>query len=230
MTLTGQVFPIMSGGLSKERVLETWQSIKNNLYDKELGGFRLNTDFGSLYLDLGRAFGFAYGDKENGAVFSHMVVMLAHAMYEADFADEGNASLASLYKMATSVKAASYPGLPEYFNSQGQGLYLYLTGSASWFIYTILEEIVGIKYSLGDLIIEPKLIRENFKKDSIKVGYLLHGKKFEVKFTKGKSKTRYLIARVFLNDQELLHEPNRCLIKKTQFDHLTHVSILIELA
>ena len=30
-------------------------------------------------------FGFAYGEKENGAVFSHMTVMFAYALYQRGF-------------------------------------------------------------------------------------------------------------------------------------------------
>ena len=38
-------------------------------------------------------FGFAYGEKENGAVFSHMAVMYANALYRRGFAREGNKAL-----------------------------------------------------------------------------------------------------------------------------------------
>ena len=102
---------------------------------------RLNTDFGSTYPDLGRAFGFSYGDKENGAFFNHMVVMLAHALYQRGFSKEGRGVFDSIYKMAASKTAKIYPGIPEYFDRKGRGLYLYLTGSASWYIYTLLERI-----------------------------------------------------------------------------------------
>ena len=34
-------------------------------------------------------FGFAYGEKENGAVFSHMAVMYANALYKQGFIKEG---------------------------------------------------------------------------------------------------------------------------------------------
>ncbi|MEN8078790.1 hypothetical protein ABFP60_17620, partial [Clostridioides difficile] len=41
---------------------------------------------------------------------------------------------------------------------RGRGLYNYLTGSASWLLLTMVEEVFGIKGDLGDLIIEPKLV------------------------------------------------------------------------
>ncbi|MFA5095002.1 MAG: cellobiose phosphorylase, partial [Candidatus Omnitrophota bacterium] len=107
------------------------------------------TDFKSLYMDLGRAFGFAYGDKENGAFFNHMVVMLANALLKRGYVKEGREAFDSIYNMASSDRARIYPMIPEYFNNEGRGLYFYLTGSASWYIYTLMEEVLGIKYSFG---------------------------------------------------------------------------------
>ena len=55
-----------------------------------------------------------------------------------------------------------YPGIPEYINRKGRGMYSYLTGSASWFLLTMLTEVFGIRGHLGDLVLEPKLVREQF--------------------------------------------------------------------
>ena len=46
MTLTGQVFSIMSGMATNEEVEKIIISVDQFLKDKELGGYRLNTDFG----------------------------------------------------------------------------------------------------------------------------------------------------------------------------------------
>src|SRR4029077_10293916 len=62
MTLTGQVFPIMSGVATNEQVAQSFAAVKRYLHDKKLGGFRLNTDFKEIQLELGRAFSFAYGE------------------------------------------------------------------------------------------------------------------------------------------------------------------------
>ncbi|BCZ45557.1 hypothetical protein psyc5s11_16240 [Clostridium gelidum] len=35
------------------------------LYDKSIGGYRVNTNFNEVKTDLGRMFGFVYGHKEN---------------------------------------------------------------------------------------------------------------------------------------------------------------------
>ena len=102
MTLTGQVFSIMSGMATDEEVKGVISSVDQFLKDKELGGYRLNTDFGvEHYLDLGRAFGFAYGTKENGSFFSHMNVMYAAGLYQRGFARDAHQVLQSIYRMAS---------------------------------------------------------------------------------------------------------------------------------
>lgn len=166
MTLTGQVFPIMAEIADAERTGAIVKSVQTHLFDKKLGGIRLNTDFGGPQPDLGRAFSFSYGDKENGAVFSHMVVMYANALYRRGFVNEGHAALSSLYKMATdTAKSRMYPGLPEYFDGSGRGLYCFLTGSASWYVYTLLCQVFGVRGEGGDLLISPKLVPDQFAKN-----------------------------------------------------------------
>lgn len=163
MTLTGQVFPIMSGVATNEQVQQSFAAAKKYLQDKKLGGFRLNTDFGSEPPPLGRAFAFAYGEKENGAFFSHMAVMFANALYRRGFAEEGHEVLSSIYKMALNTEIAKiYPGIPEYFNGEGRGLYHYLTGSASWYLLTLVTQVLGVRGEWGDLRLAPKLMASEF--------------------------------------------------------------------
>ena len=119
MKLASQVFAIMSGCATDEQIRKIWQSIKKYLKDPVLGGFRLGTDFRTVYMDFGRAYGFAYGDKENGAFFNHMNVMLANALYKRGFIKEGHEVFDSIYKMSTSGAARIYPMIPEYFNNEG---------------------------------------------------------------------------------------------------------------
>ena len=145
------------------------QSVNKYLKDPALGGFRLNTDFGlKNYLDLGRAFGFAYGTKENGAFFSHMNVMYAFALYKGGFVKEGYEVLRSIYKMCMDTeKSKIYPGIPEYFDSLGRGRYHYLTGSASWYILTQVIQVYGVRGLEGDLLLSPKLMKEEFSEQGI---------------------------------------------------------------
>ncbi|MBF0570891.1 MAG: cellobiose phosphorylase [Candidatus Omnitrophica bacterium] len=169
MTLTGQVFSVMSGMASGKEVEDIISSVDKYLKDKKLGGYRLNTDFGvSHYLDLGRAFGFAYGTKENGAFFSHMSVMYAAALYQRGFARAGYKVLQSIYRMAIDGgRSKIYPGIPEYFDSEGRGMYHYLTGSASWLVLTQLNHAFGVRGFSGDLMLAPQLVKEEFNKKGI---------------------------------------------------------------
>lgn len=163
MTLTGQVYPIMAKTASEDRVERIIDAVDRFLWDKHLGGVRLNTDFGELQPWLGRAFSFAFGEKENGAVFSHMAVMYANALYQRGFAKEGHRVLKSLYQMASNTaRSRIYPGLPEYFNNEGRGRYMYLTGSASWYILTLLTQVFGVRGENGDLLLAPQLDPSHF--------------------------------------------------------------------
>ena len=111
-------------------------------------------------------FGFAYGEKENGAVFSHMAVMFANALYKRGFVKEGHRALNALYRQSVHFETSRiYPGIPEYFNSRGKGMYHYLTGAASWYMLTVITEMFGAKGCAGNLMLEPKLERQQFDLD-----------------------------------------------------------------
>jgi cellobiose phosphorylase len=140
MMLASQAFAVLSGVATDEQVRVIIGSVDKYLLDRKLAGYRLNTDFADPMLDLGRAFSFSYGDKENGAIFSHMVVMYAYALLSRGFKKEGERALQSLYKLAVDTRASRiYPCLPEYFDLSGRGMYSYLTGSASWYLLTLLS-------------------------------------------------------------------------------------------
>ena len=42
-----------------------------------------------------------------------------------------------------------YPGIPEYINDRGRGMYTYLTGSASWYMLTLVTEAFGVRGTSG---------------------------------------------------------------------------------
>ena len=151
MMLTGQVFAIMGGVAGDGQVEQITRAADHYLYRPEIGGYRLNTDFHELKFDLGRMFGFAYGDKENGAVFSHMAVMYANALYRRGFVQEGWKALKTLADTALDFDTSRiYPGIPEYFRSDGRGMYHYLTGAASWYMMTMITQAFGVRGEAGD--------------------------------------------------------------------------------
>lgn len=232
MMLTTAAFSLMSEALPKAKIKSIWKMVKKHLYDKKLKGFRLNTDFQlSSYFDLGRAFSFSYGDKENGAFFNHMVVMLAFSLYRNNFVKEGNEVLSSIYQMHK--KGDIPPTIPEYFNSQGKGLYLYLTGSASWFIYTLFSEVLGIKFQCGDIIIQPKLTYENFFTSKIRVNFktFFEGKHNNINLTyiqkKKPQQNIYRLKEVYLENKKIPHLSSYCLIKKDIIKKLKNKNVKI---
>ncbi len=184
MVLTSQVFAIMGGTAEDWQVEKICQSADRYLFNKEIGGYRLNTDFEEEKFNMGRMFGFAYGEKENGAVFSHMSVMFANALYKRGFAKEGYKSLQALADTALDFNTSRiYPGIPEYFNNGGRGLYNYLTGAASWYMLTVVTEVFGVHGVMGSMVISPKLLKEQFDTEgNAGISLYFAGRKFDITY------------------------------------------------
>jgi cellobiose phosphorylase len=214
MTLTGQVFALMGGIATDEQARQIVRAADQHLYDPKVGGYRLNTDFGPdaerLSMTLGRCFGFAFGHKENGAMFSHMAVMYANALYKRGLVQEGFAVLDGIYRHSQDLsKSGIYPGIPEYVEPGGRGMYPYLTGSASWYLLTMLTEVLGIKGRLGDLVLEPKLMPEQFDADGrASVLTLFAGRKLRVVYHNPDRLLWgvYIIAGIRLDDEDVSYE------------------------
>ncbi|MEW6402055.1 MAG: cellobiose phosphorylase [Chloroflexota bacterium] len=233
MTLTGQVFTLMCGIASDEQAGSIVRAVDKYLYDEILGGYRLNTNFDALLLNLGRAFGFAYGHKENGAMFNHMTVMYANALYKRGLVREGWRVLEGIYRQSRNFECSRmYPGIPEYFNERGRGMYTYLTGSASWYLLTMLNEVYGVKGELGDLVLEPKLTASQFDANAeARVITLFAGKEIEIIFENPQRLDfgEYAIERATLNGKDIPTEastgrvsiPRRALIKLSRQLNIT---------
>jgi len=224
MTLTGQVFPIMSGIATNKQIKAIYKSAKKFLWDKKLYGFRLNTNFDEICPQLGRAFGFAYGEKENGSFFSHMNIMFAYALYKRGFVREGHEVLDSIFRMSMNTKSSKcYPCLPEYFNSEGRGMYPYLTGSASWLVLTLVTQVFGIRGEAGNLLIEPKLVKNNFKKSKkISINTIFAGRKIKVSYFNPRKLDygKYKIGKIRINGKAITEVS----IKRALFLKLTSKS------
>ncbi|OVE68924.1 cellobiose phosphorylase [Clostridium diolis] len=212
MMLTGQVFTIMSNTATEEQVESIIKAADKYLYDKSVGGYRLNTNFNEVKTDLGRMFGFAYGHKENGAVFSHMAIMYANALYQRGFAFEGFKVIDTLYSHCNNFDVSRiYPGVPEYINEKGRGMYHYLTGSASWLILTVLTEMFGIKGKMGDLAFEPKILAKQFgdeNKAAIRMNFAERQLKVEYVNESNKEYGEYKVREIYINGQEYSFSEN----------------------
>ncbi len=216
MMLTSQVFAVMGGIATDEQVAQIAKSARRYLYAKEAGGYRLNTDFKEEKYDMGRMFGFAYGEKENGAVFSHMTVMFANALYQRGFVKEGYYVIHSLLAAAMDFEHSKiYPGIPEYFRADGRGMYHYLTGAASWFLLTMLREVYGVAGEWGSLVIKPHLVAEQFDGDgAAKVQMNFAGKEFCIicENPGGLDSGEYRIVQASCDGKELIGQQGECVV------------------
>ena len=236
MMLTGQVFAIMSGVAEENQIKKITKSADKYLYQKETGGYRLNTDFKELKFDMGRMFGFAYGEKENGAVFSHMTVMYANALYRRGFVKEGYKALKTLADTALDFDTSHiYPGIPEYFRLDGRGMYQYLTGAASWFLMTMITEVFGVRGEAGDLLLYPKLLACQFdEKGTASISVPFAGKNFVIIYENQENKDfgSYIMEKAFCDGRELTrNDDSSVLLSREMIDALpgdTH-EILIKL-
>lgn len=238
MILTSQVFATMSGAATDNQVEKVIASANKYLKDPKVGGYRLNTNFSEVKLNMGRLFGFAFGHKENGAMFSHMAVMYANALYKRGFAREGYEVIESIYSQCADFeKSRIYPGVPEYINEKGRGMYHYLTGSASWLLLTVLNEIYGVKGELGALVLEPKLMPEQFDETGeASVTTVFAGRKVKVIYRNSLKYEykNYRIASVKINNNVAAAriDSNKAIISRSLIEALKENelnSILVEL-
>ena len=208
MMLTSQVFTVMFGTATEDMVRDVIKAADKYLYAPALGGYRLNTDFHEVKMNMGRAFGFAYGEKENGAVFCHMAVMYAYALYSRGFAREGYKVFDALYRQSVAEGpdgGRMYPGIPEYFNGSGRGMYPYLTGAASWAVMLVLKQMFGVSGRGGRLVIAPALLAEQFGDDGrAEVSLYHYGRPLKVTYVNPGRKDfgEYKISRVTVGGTE----------------------------
>ncbi|MBZ9687212.1 cellobiose phosphorylase [Clostridium estertheticum] len=226
MILTGQVFTIMGNVATDEQIDKIIEASNRYLRDEEVGGYRLNTNFNEVKLNMGRLFGFAYGHKENGAMFSHMSIMYGNALYKRGYVKSGFEVINSIYKHCVDFdKSRIYPGVPEYINQKGRGMYNYLTGSASWLLLTLLTEVYGVKGSMGDLVIQPKILREQFDKSGeVDVSTIFAGKTLNIcyKNINNVEFGEYKVGKVKINGEniEYINEESKAIISRTLIEAL----------
>lgn len=237
MMLTGQVFAIMSGTADDAHTAKIVKAAKRHLYRRQIGGYRLNTDFKELKMDLGRMFGFAYGEKENGAVFSHMTVMYAYALYSRGFAKEGYEALNTLAEASLNFDTSRiYPGIPEYFNADGRGVYHYLTGAASWYLMTMVTMAFGVRGDYGDLLLCPQLDLAQFdEKQEASLGLVFADRKLSVTYHNPQQAPagEYYIASAVLDGETVEVSDGRlCIARETlgQLSERDRHDLVVELA
>ncbi len=199
--------------MNQELTSKIISSVNYYLLDSTIKVPRLNTDFKYLKIDLGRAFGFAYGHKENGAIFSHMVMMYVYSLYLNEQITEGYQIIQSLFDhLIDTNKSRIYPNLPEYINQQGYGMYSYLTGSASWLILIVITQMYGIRGDYGDLIINPKLTLNQFINNKTSINTIFQNINLQITFINNNNQKygSYSITKYTIQGKEnILNSPNK---------------------
>lgn len=201
LSLTGQAMALLSETVSSRRASQIAIQTKKALFDKNIGGYKLNSNFNEVKLNMGRAYGFAYGHKENGAVFSHMAVMYAYGLYQYDLVKYGHEAMNALMNRALHKDSNMLAGIPEYFTPKGEGKYSYLTGSASWLLKLLRTEVFGIQMHLGTLTLNPKLMKSDFIDGKASIETYLFGQKRRITYhnPKGLDFGYYTIKRIEMN-------------------------------
>ncbi len=207
MNLTAQTFAVMSRAASDEQVLKAYHAAKTILKDPNTGGYRLTTPLGPNTWNFGRGFALIYGEKETGAMFSHMAVMFMNALYCRNFVQQGYEVFTTIYNLCTDTeKAKIYPGIPEYITHEGRGMYHYVTGAASWLLLTMLIQVFGVKGEMGDLVLQPKLVGKQFdEKGNAAVRTVFAGKRLEIVYLNPDhlEYEDYRIGKVFVNGLDI---------------------------
>lgn len=202
MLLTGQVFTIMCNVASDEYIPMIVKAADKYLYNPKCGGYLLNNNFNELRLNMGRQFGFAFGHKENGAMFSHMTVMFANALYKRGFVKEGYKVLKTIINQIKDFNVSKcYPSIPEYFDPNGRAMYPYLTGSASWLILTMIDLVFGVGISNNELILTPRLVLEEFNNGYASIKTKVLGKIVKITYINSKllEYGKYKVKEILLN-------------------------------
>jgi len=135
-----------------------------------------------------------------------MTVMYGNALYQRGFVKEGYKALHTLYEQAADFEHSRiYPGIPEYFDGRGRGMYHYLTGAASWLMMTVVQQMFGIRGEMGNLVLQPKLLAEQFDEEGrAEISFTFAGRKFHVIYENpaGKEYGTYQIGAVTLDEKE----------------------------
>ena len=164
-----------------------------------------------------------------------MNVMYAYALYSRGFVRDGFDVIQSIYKMSCDgAKAKIYPGIPEYFDSEGRGMYHYLTGSASWLVLTVLTQAFGVRGHYGDLLLAPKLVKEQFNgrmEAGISCQFAGHSITVTYKNPRKLDTGKYKIAQVLINGQLAAFDrsgTSDVIIKRAQIQALAAIEALLE--
>ena len=149
---------------NRTRVRRALLSAYDRLYDQAHGIAKLfSPPFGDTGRDPGYIRACGPGFRENGGQYTHGAIWLASALLREGFTEEGSRILldllpakhpAEIWCTEPYVLAADVSTNPDHY---GQALWSWYTGSAGWFLRTVLEDLLGITLRNGQLSAAPHL-------------------------------------------------------------------------
>ncbi len=204
VSLTAQAMALLNKTVKLEEAKKISKTTKAHLYNYSCGGYHLNENYHEIKMNMGRAYGFSYNHKENGAVFSHMALMYTKGLFNYELSDYGREALYALINRAKAKDSKVALGIPEYFTERGEGKYLYLTGSATWLLLVLKESLFGIKYIEGKTYIKPQLKAEDFIDGKLTLKTIHYGKKTTFEFINPNKLDNYKIT--IKADEKILNQ------------------------
>lgn len=203
-SLTAQAMALINNIPSTDFATKVANKTKELLFDENIGGYRLNSNYNKVLPDMGRAYGFSYGHKENGAVFCHMATMYSYGLYNYDLVDYGREAIHTLLDQSLKDESKVLAGVPEYYNNKGVGMYPFLTGTASWIVKLLREQVYGLNMSYGELSLNPKLTLKDFNEGVASIETIIFGNKVLFKYYNFNNIEygKYVINKILINDKE----------------------------
>lgn len=218
--LTSQVLPIIFETATEKHIPEMHKSIMTYLKGPN-GGLHLCSNFHEDKMYFGRLTGFVFGHKEHGGIWMQQNAMLIYGLYRRGFVQEAYDLLNEVFHLCNdSATAKMFPGIPSYFELDGRGSYFYLTGSATWLMLALVTQMYGIRGEHGNLVIHPKLTKDQFKDKKNSMSCTFQGKNLEVTFinTKLTNWCEYSVDGITLNGNKLSYTKEldaKCIISKS---------------
>jgi len=210
MDLTSQVISILCESATPEQIKEIVKSAWHYLRHPVTGALRVSTPFKSVKLDFGRVTGFAYGFREHGSQWNQQNIMFMLGLYKHGFVDEGYRVWTRFTRaLLDSATTRVYPNVPSSMLPEGRGSYCYLTASGTWLLLAMLTEVFGVRGKRGDLVIAPRLKKEQFdERGRATARFSLQGRRLEVTFVNRGCLDygAYAITGVLINGRQLLVE------------------------
>ena len=215
-------------------------AVQELLKEKGKKGIRLCRPFKELDLNVGRITGFVYGHKEHGSKWMQQNIMLAYGLYERGFTRRAHQVLDEVFKLSTDSKHAKiFPGIPSYFEPDDRGSYAWLTGSSAWMMLSLTSQMFGVRGLNGDLLLEPKLVPNQFnQKGEASIELNFRGKRLLVTyiFKPLNQMPEFVIGVISINDIPMVstsEKLSKYLISKENLDKycdqkLNHIKVFLQ--